>query len=234
MPPRTKTDDTETTLPGVAAVSRALSILSCFQNNDEGLSLAEISRRTGMYKSTVLRLAESLEAFQYLSRDADGNFKLSVEVVRLGALARRTLSGSTHIERVLHELKNATGESATYYVKRNDMRLALYRVDSSKSVRDHINVGDTLGLSHGAAGTILMTRGEPASGSERFRTVTSLGERDPEVAAVAGPVYVHGRLEAALSVSGPISRFSPERIEEIARCVSAKSEELSELLSMLR
>ena len=46
---------------GVAAVDRALSVLSAFQDGDAALSLAELAERTRLYKSTVLRLLASLE-----------------------------------------------------------------------------------------------------------------------------------------------------------------------------
>ena len=43
---------------GVAALERALSILGCFTAEDKGLTLTEIADRTGLYKSTILRLCE--------------------------------------------------------------------------------------------------------------------------------------------------------------------------------
>ena len=42
--------------PGVAAVDRALTILSAFDGEPNALTLAALSRRTGFYKSTLLRL----------------------------------------------------------------------------------------------------------------------------------------------------------------------------------
>ena len=42
---------------GVAAVDRALAILDAFTDQDQKLSLAELAKRTGLYKSTAIRLA---------------------------------------------------------------------------------------------------------------------------------------------------------------------------------
>ena len=47
--------------PGVAAVDRALTILSAFEDAPEPMTLAELARRTGMYKSTLLRLVFAAE-----------------------------------------------------------------------------------------------------------------------------------------------------------------------------
>ena len=46
---------------GVAAVDRALTILDAFREGDQSLTLTEISKRVGFYKSTTLRLAAHFE-----------------------------------------------------------------------------------------------------------------------------------------------------------------------------
>lgn len=232
MPKKAKSEGIVTELPGVAAVSRALSILSAFQQGDQKLGLSEIARRVGMYKSTISRLTESLEAYGMLVRDEDGNYRLGTELIRLGAIARSSVNNSLEIEMALQELMELTGESATYYVRRDQWRLALYRVDSPRSIRDHIKVGDLLPLDRGAAGRVLSSTGTGSSSPDAVRTVVSLGERDPEVAAIAGPVYARKQVVAALSVSGPIGRFTKESVEKMAQNVEEKCRYLSSLLAL--
>src|SRR5438045_1513883 len=69
---------------GVAAVDRALTILDAL--TDEKTTLAELSKRTDLYKSTLLRLIKSLERFGYVLRDADGCYRLGSKVLYLGSL----------------------------------------------------------------------------------------------------------------------------------------------------
>ncbi|NEU36602.1 helix-turn-helix domain-containing protein, partial [bacterium LRH843] len=57
---------------GVAAVERALAILDCFESDQESLPLKTIAQKTGLYKSTILRLCVSLESYGYLRRREDG------------------------------------------------------------------------------------------------------------------------------------------------------------------
>ena len=45
---------------GVIAVTRALSLMEAFRVGESTLSLAELSRRAGMHKTTALRLARTL------------------------------------------------------------------------------------------------------------------------------------------------------------------------------
>ena len=54
---------------GVEAVDRALKLLDCFEISDHSLTLAELSRRSGFYKSTILRIAEA--QVDYLIPDED-------------------------------------------------------------------------------------------------------------------------------------------------------------------
>ncbi|WP_352508349.1 MULTISPECIES: helix-turn-helix domain-containing protein [unclassified Mesorhizobium] len=79
----------DTRAGGVEAVDRALSILGCFTERDEGLSLAEISSRTGLYKSTILRLTESLVRSGYIVRMADKRFAAGPTPMILGSFYRR-------------------------------------------------------------------------------------------------------------------------------------------------
>ena len=64
----------------VEAVERALTILNAFAADKPELTLAELAVATGFYKSTILRLAGSLERFGYLIRRADGTFRLALAI----------------------------------------------------------------------------------------------------------------------------------------------------------
>lgn len=56
---------------GVGAVDRALGLLNCFKDGNAVLTLTQLAEATGLYKSTVLRLAASLERSGFLVRRAD-------------------------------------------------------------------------------------------------------------------------------------------------------------------
>ncbi|MDB5800734.1 MAG: IclR family transcriptional regulator [Rhodocyclales bacterium] len=75
---------------GVAAVDRALLILSAFHEEDVALSLALLARRTGLYKSTILRLLQSLLRAGYVVRLPDGNYVVGPEPARLARMFQTT------------------------------------------------------------------------------------------------------------------------------------------------
>ncbi|HYI82453.1 MAG TPA: helix-turn-helix domain-containing protein, partial [Acetobacteraceae bacterium] len=101
-------------LAGVAAVGRALSILSAFRMGDEAVSLAELAERTGLVKSTIMRLAISLEEYGFLAHQADGSYRLDAEVMRLGSIYQQAFRLETHVMPALEALVDKTGESASF------------------------------------------------------------------------------------------------------------------------
>jgi DNA-binding IclR family transcriptional regulator len=200
----------------VEAVERSLLLLKCFQARGETLSLAMLAQRSGFYKSTILRLAASLEVMGFLVREPDGQFRLGPELRRLGALSKPPADLEAMVRPVLQGLSAVTQETASFYVRDRGERLCLYRVNSPRSTRHHLEEGVRHRLETGAAGKILRAYQAGATGSQatairRRGWEVSYGERDPDLAAIAVPLLdSRDHLLGALTVSGLKSRFTPE------------------------
>ena len=197
---------------GVAAVERALAILDCFESDQESLPLKTIAQKTGLYKSTILRLCVSLESYGYLRRREDGDFQLGPTLWRLGALYRNRFDVATHVRPVLKRLSETTGESASFYVRDGDARICLMRHNSSQAIRHHLEEGVRLPLNLGAAGHLIQayTDGSDPKTVEikACGYAISLGERDPNTVSIAVPVLGRGdAFMGALVVSGLGTRF---------------------------
>jgi DNA-binding IclR family transcriptional regulator len=209
---------------GVAAVDRALSILGAFVDNEPSLSLSRIAQRTGLYKSTTLRLIDSLEAVGYIRRLPSGDYQLGPTLFRLGMQYQKAFNIGDFVLPRLQELVRETAESASFYVRNGQARLCLFRVDSPQAVRDHVRMGDELPLRKGAAGHVLIAFESGIAvariaARDKFITV-SLGERLPDLAAVAAPVFdAAGELAGAINVSGPRTRFTKQAIADISNSV---------------
>lgn len=220
---------------GVSAVNRALSILAAFSREQPRLGLAQLAQATGLYKSTILRLAESLESFGYLQRSSDGIYSIGPAPLRLSPLYQTNLHAAEIILPVLRELVARTQESASFYVQAGDQRLCAYRVHSPRSVRDHINEGELLPLNRGAGGVILMAfsgaRGARYETARREKFALTRGDRDPETAAIAAPVFgVGNKLEGALCISGPLHRFTDASVAEMRVPLRGRARALTEAL----
>lgn len=197
---------------GVASVERALSILDVFTDREKGLTLTEISKRAGFYKSTTLRLAESLEKFGYLRRLEDGTYTLGPKPLLLASLYKRQFSTADFIPPLLRRMSEELREGVSFFVRDGERRICLHRVEAPRSIRDTIHEGDALRMDVGASAHVLMAF--DGARSERYDSVRenlfaiSLGERDPETAALACPVFaVEQRLAGALTISGPRYRL---------------------------
>ncbi len=139
----------------VEAVERALSIMEAFGEERRTLTLAGLAEETGLYKSTILRLSASLERFGYLTRDEAGLYRLGPSVWRLGSIYRRSFDLGEQIRPELRALVEATGETASFYVREASERVCLYRENSRQPIRHHLDEGARLPLDRGAAAHIL-------------------------------------------------------------------------------
>ena len=219
----------------VEAVERALELLNSFTDAHPVLSLKQLAEKTGFYKSTILRLAASLERFGYLVRQNDGSYRLGSTPLRLGEIYRKSFDLRDVVRPVLHDLCERFNESVAFYIKSNDVRICLYRANARRAIRHQLEEGQQLPLDRGAAGRVLLAwsgaEGKPYDDIRSQGWCASLGERDPEVAAVAVPIHSADRqLHGALCISGLISRIDEARQHELAAALLQAAAELSDRL----
>lgn len=212
---------------GVAAVDRAFHILSVFRPGDESLTLAQLAERTSLYKSTILRLLESLERARVIQRAADGRYALGHEIARLHAIYQASYSLERVVMPVLQQLVQKTGESIALHVRRGDLRECYFRVDSPHPVRDHIKAGDLLPLNRGTGGRVLLAYSEldeSTCAAERklYADIraqgyyAAVGDRLEEVAGISAPVTnANGKVVAALTLTCPAHRYDTRFITAV-------------------
>ncbi len=199
---------------GVASAERTLALLSAFRKGDRTLTLAELSARTGLVKSTILRIAVSLESHGYLARSPEGEFRLDAELLRLGTIYQESFRLDAHVLPVLEHVVAQTGESASFYIRRDDMRLCLFRVDSPHRLRLHVRQGDMLPMDDSAIAQVLRiftTEPLPPEAATLDFPLYTNGVSDPHVAGMATPVFgPEDQFAGALTLSGPLTRLTPE------------------------
>jgi DNA-binding IclR family transcriptional regulator len=208
----------------VVAVTRALRLLEAFGMTDAQLTLADLSRSTGMHKTTVLRMARTLAAEHYLVHKEDGSWRLGRAAGWLGACYQATFNVHDVVEPVLRELALQTGESASFYVREGNQRTCLVRVEGPQAIRHHVRVGAALPLNLGAPGRVILAftgeAGEPYETIRRRGYHLSMGEREPEVSSVSAPVFgLHWRLLGSVCISGPTARLGAAKLEQLAQTI---------------
>jgi DNA-binding IclR family transcriptional regulator len=156
-----------------------------------------------MPRATVHRLAAALEQHGLLRRDDVGRYELGLGLVSLGQAAADRFPLVDISRSVLHELRDATGESVQLFVREGVQRRCVVSLESPHGLRWIVPQGSLLPLEVGSAGRVLS--GE----TSRHGWVQSVGEREVGVASVSAPVTaLDGSTIAAVSVSGPIERLT--------------------------
>ncbi len=227
--------DLETT-GGVTAVTRALQLLDTFGMQDERLSLAELTRRTGMHKTTILRLLRTLALAGYVVQRDDGEWRLGPAAGWLGARYQASFDANNVVEPMLLALSQATGESAAFYVREGNSRTCLARVEGPQPIRHHARMGAMLPLELGSPGRVILAfSGEQGKLYEDIRKKGyhfSIGEREKNVATVSAPVFgLRWALLGSVCISGPADRLPKAKLIGHAKTIMKAANELSYALA---
>ncbi|HVV76222.1 MAG TPA: IclR family transcriptional regulator [Mycobacteriales bacterium] len=225
----------------VGVLDKAVGVLDCLRPGPA--SLADLVTRSGLSRATAYRLAVALEVHGLVERDADGRFRLGPHLYDLVA-AGRVDPLLRAAEDVLERLSASTHESAQLYRRIGDLRRCVAAAERASGLRDTVPVGADLPMTAGSAAQVLLaweSAGDVASVAahakfssaglaavRRRGWAASVGEREAGVASVSAPVFdAHGKVVAAVSVSGPIDRLSRTPGKLHAESVVAAARELT-------
>lgn len=216
-------------LGGVASAERALAVLTAFRRGDDALELTELASRTALVKSTIMRLCISLEKFGLIERLDDGRYRLGVEAARIGSVYQQSFALEERIMPVLERLAADTMETASFYIRRGDQRLCLFRIDSPHPLRMNVRPGDMRPMDSSSIARVLALFGDRSASTQAIELpIYSSGASDPHVASMSMPVTGSDRrLIGALAISGPSSRLTAERAGAHAQRLREEAERLS-------
>ena len=223
----------------VGVLDKAVAILHAVA--DEPATLAELVARTGLPRATAHRLAVALEGHRLVRRTPEGSWAPGPALAELN---RGSTDLGEIVGRHLVALRDASGESAQFYVRDGASRICVAAAERTSGLRDTVPVGARLPMTAGSAAHALLaftpsdevTRLLP-SASFTARTLLdvrrrgwahSVAEREPGVASLSAPVRdSSGAVLGAVSISGPVERLgrrpSPEVIGAVLDTAAAIS-----------
>ena len=220
-------------------LGKVLVVLHAFRPDDDAVSLAELGRRTDLSKSTLHRMAADLVQARLLDR-VDGGYRLGGQLFELGMRAsveRGLLEVAIPFMQDLYERTHETvhlgireGIEVVYVEKigghrqattpsRVGGRMPLYCTGLGKALlayapRDLLERVVAAGLQRQTPRTIIA----PGLLRDELRRVVREGvafeheESAPGIVCVAAPVRdANEQALAAVSVTGPVTRFRPEQ-----------------------
>lgn len=229
---------------GVGVLDKAVVMLNALEAGPA--TLAQLVAATGLTRPTAHRLAVALEHHRLVRRDLQGRFVLGPRLVELASAAGedRLLAAAGP---VLAALRDSTGESAQLYRRQGDQRVCVAAAERPVGLRDSIPVGSTLTMLAGSAAQVLLAWEEPdrlhrglqgarftasvLAAVRRRGWAQSISEREPGVASVSAPVRgPSGRVIAAVSISGPVERFTRQPGRQHAAAIMTAANRLTETL----
>jgi DNA-binding IclR family transcriptional regulator len=191
-----------------------------FSLDKSQFSIKEICDQLNFNVSTAYRILCTLEDYGYVSRLKNKEYVVGTQALYLSAIYTQ----SNHLEQIrpiVDRIRDISGETASFFVEEDNMRICLYRAQSRDEIRHNIEQGSRLELNRGGAGRIILAYGKRKNDKKGFYKeirdkgyYLSINEHNAALFALAVPVVSNsGKFVGSITVSGPISRFDDEKKE---------------------
>lgn len=235
------------------SVDRALDILQCFLYHGKNLSLMEISNATNLSSSTVHRIISALQDKGFVERNEDDKkYSLGYKIAELGKLCNVNLNNSVKdiAKPYMMDLSNKYNEDVRIFIVDGHYKLCIESIESTRSLRHIMNVGDKHILFKGAAGKVLLAymdksyresvlkdtiiTGEVLQKIKDKGYALSIGEKEEGLVGIAAPIFdINQNVIAAVSLSGPSTRFINEEIDDKIVDTISTAKKISEAYSRI-
>jgi DNA-binding IclR family transcriptional regulator len=213
---------------GTQAVDRAAALLRLVLESKQPVAVGALAQETGLPKSTASRLLASLARHGLVRRTgARGKVGPGPMILRFAHRGMVEPSLIALAQQPMDALSEVSGETVNLAVPGPAGVEHIAQVDSRHFLGTGQWIGRSVPYDRTAVGKVFLANGSaPPSGSadgaaelERCRLegfATAVDQLEPGLTAMAAPVRgPTGDVIAALSVSGPTSRLSEARVQEL-------------------
>ena len=241
----------------VRALTRGLTVLSCFTPEAPRHSLLDLSRQVEVPKATLYRLLETLCAAEFLEQDPDGGYSLGIRAFEVGSAYLTKLDFPHSAHRALEELAATCKETASLGVlsKGEVVYVGIERAQREIGIQSQVGTrhpthctalgkvlladladDQVLQILEGSGMSALTehTITSPAAFLAELAEVRLRGyaidneERSYGVKCIAAPIRdAQARAIGAISVSGPAFRVSAETLPLLIDSVPAAAAAIS-------
>ncbi len=239
---------------------KALRALEVVAEAREPLSAQDAADRLGTDKVSAYRMLVTLETAGYVVRDEHSRrYSLSYKVISLSRNLLAENEVTKLVTQTLHELSVTTKETLHYSVLDGNAAVLVHRVKGSQLVNVDFQIGDRASLHCTSIGKVLLAYQDTryvdevvAHGLPRFaeNTVSDPDQLRVELQriraqgyalddhefsdtmrCIAVPIFSSGgRVQSGISISGPDSRFTIEKLHELKEPMLEASRKLSQHL----
>lgn len=247
-------------LDRVQSIDRAVMILRCFTEKDRELSLAEISERLDLNKSTAHGIISTLKHHQLIDQDSSTQkYRLGLGLMELGAIVSNSLNVTKIAEPHLKDICEKLDETVHLCLLDNTDVVYIGKKESAQSIRIITNIGTRIPayctgvgkailanldeaeiIKHLPADLRKMTPNTITDKDElfnEFRNIKSRGfatdneEYTLGLYCIAAPIFDRrGNVKYAISTSGPVMRMSRKKIDDAINLVTHAARDISKEL----
>lgn len=226
---------------GTQAIDRAAALLVKILDSPHPLTFTQLMNETGLAKGTASRILGALERNELIQRTIDGAFEAGAVVNRFALKGGGNMAISTALQPAMEAISEKTGEAVSLAVAGFDSVENIAQVQSTFLLGSRDWVGENVPFHCSASGKVFLAYGAQVLPDKKLekitlKTITSRADlaRELETVRARGYASISGELEeglvavsvpvfdanqnviATVSVSGPNSRITPERIKLFA------------------
>lgn len=235
---------------------RALHVMEMLGTAGRPLSVADVADGINADRSTAYRMLMTLHDAGYVRRDASEKYyQLGYKLLSLTKGLLNDGERTELVGAALRQISAETQETAHYSVFDHDACVLVQRSKGTQLVAVDFQIGDRSPLHCSSAGKVLlafldmrrvediMTRGlprftvntitTPDALREELRTIRAQGyamddrQFHDDMRCVSVPVFDKSGMSAAISLTGPSSRFTMAKLNELRKTIAAVANGLS-------
>lgn len=244
-------------LQPLLVLGKIAEIFDAFSLAQPVMTVGQLQYATGLPGSTVQRLVGNLIAQGLLDRTASG-VRIGSRMAYWAALSTPNLDVLPVVRPVLDELRDVTGEAASFFRGEQEFRVCVAIAQTRHSLRREMHVGKILPLTVGSAGRVLLAYDRAlldrvtarplvaftestVTDPHEFRRLVdrahkdgyavTVGERDSAGSGLSAPVFgAAAEIVGAMTISGPRLRMARERCLEWTDLLVTRAEQVTRTL----
>jgi IclR family KDG regulon transcriptional repressor len=244
----------------IGVIEDAIHVLETFLNGQECLTLAQITKESGLVKNKVFRILSTLEKHRFVARDEGGHYRLGVRFLGFGQRVRDQMNLLRVSQPIMDWLVAETSESIFLGIVDGVEALCIDARESPRSIRLFAQVGRRAPIYAGGVPKLLLAFMPEEQRNALLDSITlepltpytitdrtvleellqkirqqgyvvTADDLDVGAHSIAAPIRDHqGQVVAAISVAGPSSRFTAEHIDRYLNLVQKGTSQISRAL----
>ncbi len=156
----------------MASLARGLAVIRAFPLERSRMSIAELSRRTGIPRAAVRRVLYTLAKLGYVAGDETRTYRLQPRILAIGHAYLRSAPLSASAQPLLEQVSRAVHESCSMAVLDEGDILYVARSSSSQRIMSiDLGVGSRLPAYCTSMGRVLLAHEAPAELASYLRRV---------------------------------------------------------------